>query len=263
MIFLRSEERTVDFDLFVHAHTSIRNSPQRCPSQLIKGLNETLATTMPFNRRSASPHHLVVTQSCMNVTIVPSCEYKHCDTTVRRVIHVSIVGEKNGAVFDCSQQTLSPKPEERKCWHLGAHRGREFQQSTKPWISTNPTDRPLRYRNTGGPFYVSNYNTCTFAWVMCTWRSAVIKTLMSNHLNKERSLNTPTASQREVHGIPAVSFLQLEFKADLFIPEATPISQVQPVPKREQVSFLVSQFVYSQFLSSHPFLVSQSLPPET
>lgn len=85
------------------------------------------------------------------------------------VIHVSIVGEKNGAVFDRSQQALSPKPEERKCWHLRAHRGREFQHCTKPLISTNPTDRPLCYRNTDGPFYVSNYNKCSFAWVRKYW----------------------------------------------------------------------------------------------
>lgn len=42
-------------------------------------------------------------------------------------------------------------------------------------------------------------------------RSAVIKTLLSNHLNKERSPSTPTASQREVHSVPAVSLLQVEF----------------------------------------------------
>lgn len=42
-------------------------------------------------------------------------------------------------------------------------------------------------------------------------RSAGIKTLLSNHLNKERSLSTPTASQREVHSVPAASFLQVEF----------------------------------------------------
>lgn len=42
-------------------------------------------------------------------------------------------------------------------------------------------------------------------------RSAGIKILLSNHLNKERSLSTPTASQREVHSVPAVSFLRVEF----------------------------------------------------